>query len=249
MSGKIKFIVLTEHHALHHVLVRRDESAWLQLVASFPSRTRADTFSDIENDMAEDGLAAAEEIDVPPSIPEPRIAIERVVEETRERRVTREISHGHSDGRDSVVTTAADEILSALPGLLLEFPKGPTARVLATRLSIEDHRVRQAVRSLDKDGRALMMRRKDSSSWHLIPPGYDPPIEDLTPTQTNVLTVIVRASDAEGVASLTLGAIADAACIGKGVVVSVLDALENKGRLVVLSRGKGTVPNKYQVIK
>ena len=144
--------------------------------------------------------------------------------------------------------TLADQILDILPRLIKSQPKGPTCKGIESALDADASHVRRAMAQLDKEGRARMVRRKDSASWHLVPCDYVEPLPELTPTQRNVLEVLRESADAEGLIAISKRDIAKKAACAKGNIVSVMDALIAKGYLADVVRGTGTTPSTWRLI-
>lgn len=69
--------------------------------------------------------------------------------------------------------TLADEILEALPALVEMFPKGPTASELIGWLGASPVSVYAAMKELDADGRAILLRYPESKARYLLPIGHD----------------------------------------------------------------------------
>lgn len=255
----IKFIVLSEDESTHHVAIRRDDSHWLQITATFPNKTRAESYACVENDMIEDDYAGLHGTDAadenPPNLPEPPPGTERIIEHRRERSVTVSESVFKHSASPSMVQERAEqikgvagEVLAVLPALIKEFPKGPTAKIISSRIAIEENYVRRAIRVLEDQGGCELMKRKDSPAWHVIPVGYTPPIEDLTAAQSAVLGVLKNHVGKDQVATLSFRQLCDSACISKGNIVAVLDALEYKKRIECVRRGGGTEMNQYRIL-
>lgn len=64
--------------------------------------------------------------------------------------------------------TLADEMLAALPGLLGQYPDGPSLRVIASKIGADIASVRRAAKQLNTDARADLMRRPDSREQFLV---------------------------------------------------------------------------------
>lgn len=63
----------------------------------------------------------------------------------------------------------ADEVLAALPALMIAFPAGPGVAEIADHLGADRPSVRRAMRQLNADARADMMRRLHSREHFLVP--------------------------------------------------------------------------------
>jgi hypothetical protein len=144
-------------------------------------------------------------------------------------------------------STLADQILEILPSTLVTYPKGPGSRQIAELLDAAEHDVRRAMKKLDQEMRAVMMRRHDSSCWHLIPNDYTPPFEELTGAQSRVLRVLRDQSDERGETTLSTRDICLVADVSKGSVSQVIFALEKKCYVECVSKGVGTASSVYRV--
>ncbi len=68
--------------------------------------------------------------------------------------------------------TVADEILQDLPGLIRDYPDGPSLKIIAAHMGLELAHVRAAARTLNSEARADLMRRMDSREQFLVPYRY-----------------------------------------------------------------------------
>ncbi len=255
MTGlPIRYFVVTEAAARHHVVVAHEHHPeWLRIVATFPGKDRADSYAEIEEMMLDEHhTARPDEIAPPPRLHEPSSNIRPAFLLSKSETVVRERetttrSAALQIPAQPVLTTLADEIVAVLPGLLDQFPKGPTVKAIAGHLSVEEHHVRQAVRRLDREKRAVFTRRKDSSAHHLLPVGHTPVPEELTATQRDVMRVLVSGAGQDGSIRISRNDLARRANCPIGTLAAVLYALESKGRLEFLEKGDALSPSTYRV--
>lgn len=69
--------------------------------------------------------------------------------------------------------TLADEILDALPRMLLAHPRGPAVKDISKLLYVPQPHAMVAARALDAEGRAIFLRYPGSKARHLVPLDFD----------------------------------------------------------------------------
>lgn len=240
-----RYVVLTEAEDRHYVAVVRREGTpnWAQIVAIFADKERAECYAQVENDLDDDPVLRRDDIQGPPDLTAPQTGLTKI----NGFKPTPEPPKIEAPAPE--VETLADEILNALPALIKEFPKGPTTKQVAKRLGVEDHYARRAMIDLDRDGRATLDRRKDSSAYHLTPFGYDAPPPDLTRAQQDVFNVLCQAASGDGWVRLSNREICERAGCSRGGIKAVLDALRHKGKLELGQSGVGPRTSQYRVIR
>jgi hypothetical protein len=68
--------------------------------------------------------------------------------------------------------TLADEIVTTLPAMIAEAPLGATVPMIVERFAVDKASARRAMLALDRDGRAIMVRRKGGRTHYLVPADY-----------------------------------------------------------------------------
>lgn len=253
---KVTYVVLTERPNCHYVAVRRNDetAAWLQIIAVFRSRGRAENYAEVENMFIDEGMATKDDLGVvEPQYAEPETGIGRIAVKADggsapQAGVAKPNLSISSPAHLSRLKSLADEILEVLPELLTNFDKGPTAQNISAHLNATEYDVRRAMKELHSSGRALLMRRSETHGYHLVPNDYSPPLEPLTEPQKVILGVMLRAAGADGMAALTNRQIADASGIAVPTVSTSVSSLARKRRIVEVTRGFGTSPSTYQII-
>lgn len=241
------YIVVSEGPRQHHVCLRTtSEPEWLRIVATFLDADRADDFADLENTMAQDDddWHRKEVKEAPPTI---ELPISNVAVLADRRRGPYQMSGRPRLAHDGVITLA-DEILKDLPKLIEKFPKGPTINDLCAWLSADRGHVQRAMNEIAQDRRAKIIRRADSSAYHLVPTDYAAPPEELTRKQADVLAVLCAHADGAGLVAISYRQMAEEARTSSGGIIAVLDALRRKRRIEEVATGKGTVASTYRVL-
>ena len=251
MADALRYVVLTERADRHHVAIARSKPlvGWVQIVATFSRLDRAERYAEVENECY-DNHPINEEAETPPLLDEPPSGLSRVVEMI-ERRSDMQIAattYTSSSGADLPIPRLCDAIMGELPSLLEEHPKGVTAKAFSARLQVEERQVRRALRVIEKDGRADVVTRKDTPANHLVPHGYVSPPEALSEAQKAVLAALWADATDENEVRMTNKALSDKTTISAGPLVGVLAALVDRGRIVVIKQGEGSIGTLYALL-
>lgn len=141
-----------------------------------------------------------------------------------------------------------DELIEAVREAVAQGGPGLTFGAVADLFGLSYHYAHSAVQELAIIGDVALAHRADSNVRHIVLPGWEPPPRpELTAKQQAALDYLISVMDEDGVAYAAYKDIAEAgAAIGHGVSVC-LDALDKKGFLSFLLRGRGARRTLFQV--
>jgi Mn-dependent DtxR family transcriptional regulator len=139
-----------------------------------------------------------------------------------------------------------ERLRAALDGLWTENPDGLTAKMIGEALGVTYDQAIRAVHELEKAGEVQYIPRRDKAQKLVLRPGASLPTPQFTEKQTAVLATITEAAK-DGVAEISLGAIAKHLGLNPGSVAQIVYALEHKGGLRIERPGDGHNAGRYRV--
>ncbi len=142
----------------------------------------------------------------------------------------------------------ADELLEAIRKAVAKGEDGITFKEAVALFDMPYHSVSAAVHALAKMGRVTFAWRADRNVLRIALPGWEPPaVLELTARQQMVIDFLASKADAEGYVAASTREILRSMGLAKGTIVDACLALETKGYLRIVARGRGVVPNTYRV--
>lgn len=141
-----------------------------------------------------------------------------------------------------------DDLIAAIHEAVAEGEDGVSFKDAAEMFGLSYHSIYSAVHSLVLMGAVAVASRADRTTTRIALPTWQPPERlDLTAKQRGALDYLVSVMDDEGIAYTSFKAIASAGPVAVGGIVACLDALDKKGYISILLRGKGARRTLFQV--
>lgn len=141
-----------------------------------------------------------------------------------------------------------DELVAAIEKAVARGEDGITFREAVDHFGLPYHQVSAAVHALASMGKVTFAHRADRNILRVTLPGWEPPaVLELTARQQAVVDFLASKADADGFVTASTREILRSMGIAKGTIVDACMALEAKGYLKVVARGRGAVPNTYRV--
>ena len=142
----------------------------------------------------------------------------------------------------------ADEILDAVRDAVSRGEDGITFKEAVHITGLSYHHTYSAVNILAVNGRVCLASRADSSTIRIALPNWTAPVRlDLTAKQAAAMDYLVSLMDDDGIAYTSFAEIAASSNVPIGGISACLDALDKKGFLSILLRGKGARRTTFRV--
>lgn len=142
----------------------------------------------------------------------------------------------------------ADELLDAVRSAVAKGEDGITFKEAVALFDMPYHSVSAAVHALAAMGKVTFAHRADRNILRIALPGWrPPPVLELTARQQMVIDFLGSKADDEGYVTASTREILRSMGLAKGTIVDACLALEIKGYLKIIARGRGVVPNTYRV--
>lgn len=133
-----------------------------------------------------------------------------------------------------------EQLISSIQEAVDEGEDGITFKDAAEMFDLSYHAIYSAVHELVAMGAVAIASRADRTITRIALPTWEPPgALDLTAKQRGALDYLVSVMDGEGVAYTSYKDISTAGPVAVGGIVACLDALDKKGYISILLRGKG----------
>lgn len=141
-----------------------------------------------------------------------------------------------------------DDLIAAIHDAVSEGHDGITFKDAAEMFGLSYHSVYSAVHELVAMGAVAIASRADRTTTRIALPTWTPPDAlDLTAKQRSALDYLVSVMDDEGIAYASFKEVATSGALAVGGIVACLDALDKKGYISILLRGKGARKTLFHV--
>ncbi len=186
--SKLRYVVLTElAKRLHYVVVHRPDTNWLQIVAKFTAKDRADSYADIENliiDEDDDDFTVPYDdgTEVAPTLPEPEAGLSRFIVASLQPPVPAEVVRDLPSSSEIVEQEEpetvepeepklclADRIEAALPVLFKEYSDGPNISDLCKVFNTKGNEIRETVNDFAARNILTIKKRPGSGVLYVVP--------------------------------------------------------------------------------
>lgn len=140
------------------------------------------------------------------------------------------------------------ELLEAVHEAVARGEDGLTYKQAAALLEMSYEQTYGAVNALSRMGKIKIGSRADRNVCRIVLPGWEPPAKlDLTRKQRAALDYLISRMEGGPLLRASFRDIVKGAVLAKGGVVATLEALDKKGYIVILDRGRGTTPTLFHV--